>query len=205
MFAFGFDPLSLKEDMTLRVRFRPSGRSVSTPSPLWQYPEGRIVNTALACTPFLCLDELHSWGSCQSQLWQLPPAPPLPVLMGTEQKLGWGGEGVSNSPNQQADCFALEPSTTYQAVEQPSSVKSTCKQVLPNTALACNPFLCHSWGSCQSQLWQLPPAPPLPNESAAFQAGLHTHQKPPIHVESCIKPTVRSEPWPDQCNAGWPR
>ena len=87
--------------------------------------------TALACTPFLCLDELHSWGSCQSQLWQLPPAPPLPVLMGTEQKQGVGGEGVSNSPNQQADCFALEPSTTYQAVEQPSSVKSTCKQVLP--------------------------------------------------------------------------
>ena len=95
---------------------------------------------------------------------------------------GWGG-GVSNSPSQQAECFPLEPSTTYQAVEQPSSVKSTCKQVLPNTALACTPFLSldelHSWGSCQSWLWQLPPAPPLPNESAAFQAGLHTHQKTP--------------------------
>ena len=144
---------------------------------------------------------MHSsfyWPGCAAQLGQLPePAATSTTTAsahGHRTKQGVGGEGVSNSPILQADCFALGSSTMYQAVEQRSSVKSTCKQVLPNTALACTPLFI-AWMRCTAgaAASQLPPAPPLPNESAAFQAGLYTHQKTPIHVESCIKPTVRSE------------
>ena len=131
---------------------------------------------------FLSLDELHSWGSCQSWLWQLPPAPPLPVLMGTEQEQGVGGEGFQTHQASRLNAFLLNQAPLIKQSSSLAVLSPLASKYFP-TLLGMHSFLSldelHSWGSCQSWLWQLPPAPPLPNESAAFQAGLHTHQKTP--------------------------
>ena len=61
---------------------------------------------------------------------------------------------------------------------QPSSVKSTCKQVLPNTALACTrPFL-NAWMCCTA--------------GAAARASCHQHHHCPMKVQHSRQVSTRT-------------
>ena len=63
MFAFGFDPLYFKEDLTLRVRFRPSGRVRFRPPARYKYSEECLAKTRLIPETCLTRNPIHKHPS----------------------------------------------------------------------------------------------------------------------------------------------
>ena len=130
---------------------------------------------------FLCLDELHSWGSCQSQLWQLPPAPPLPVLMGTEQKQGWGGRGFQTHQTSRLIALLLNQAPLIKQSSSLAVLSPLASKYFPT--LLWHAFLFfYAWMSCTAGA-----------AARASSGSCHQHHHCPMKVQHSRQVSTRTK------------